>query len=178
MNAPLLVRDDMQLQEIDGPRAAERDTNFLFDLDELQFIQSLSQSALIGEAESRKLKYILESGQTELSVVQLILNLGMASETDLLNYFSVSLGLRILDSEAYPTELFCENSFNRKFLREQNVIVVSENEQFIEICINDPFSAELGHAVSFAIGNRLLKIRLGFKKDISEALDLVLRSDE
>ncbi len=157
---------------------ADPDNNFLFGLDPQQFIQALNQSDIIGNAEARKLVYLLQSGQTELSVVQLVLNLGMSSETELLNYFSASLGLRILDAEAYPTELFCEDSFNQKFLREQNVIVVSENEQFIEICINDPFSPELSHALSFAIGNRFLKIRLGFKKDIGEALDLILRGGE
>ncbi|MCP4333163.1 MAG: type II/IV secretion system protein [Gammaproteobacteria bacterium] len=172
-----LASDDQQLQQTEGPMA-DPDNNFLFGLDPQQFIQALNQSDIIGNAEARKLVYLLQSGQTELSVVQLVLNLGMSSETELLNYFSASLGLRILDAEAYPTELFCEDSFNQKFLREQNVIVVSENEQFIEICINDPFSPELSHALSFAIGNRFLKIRLGFKKDIGEALDLILRGGE
>ncbi|MCP4874950.1 MAG: type II/IV secretion system protein [Gammaproteobacteria bacterium] len=172
-----LASDDQQLQQTEGPMA-DPDNNFLFGLDPQQFIQALNQSDIIGNAEARKLVYLLQSGQTELSVVQLVLNLGMSSETELLNYFSASLGLRILDAEAYPTELFCVDSFNQKFLREQNVIVVSENEQFIEICINDPFSPELSHALSFAIGNRFLKIRLGFKKDIGEALDLILRGGD
>jgi general secretion pathway protein E len=109
--------------------------------------------------------------------MQLILNLGMASETDLLSYLSASLKLRILAQENYPGELIGEQLFNQKFLREQNVVVIAETEQFIEICINDPFNPELNSALSFAIGQKFLKIRLGYRKDISDALDLILRSD-
>ena len=157
---------------------AEDGKKFLFEEDAKHFIQSLKDRNILKGSDVKKLNLILNSGQTELSIVQLILNLGMASETDLLNYVSEKLGLRILDQENYPTELFGENSFNQKFLREQNIIVVSEADQFIEICINDPFSPDLNNAVSFAIGQKYLKIRLGYKKDISDALDLVLRSDD
>ena len=157
---------------------AEVEKIFLFEEDEQHFIQSLCQRSILTSADVNKLKLILRSGQTELSVIQLILNLGMASETDLLDYLSNSLHLRILVQEDYPSELYGEHNFNKKFLREQNVVVVSETEQFIEICINDPFSSELNSAISFAIGSKLLKIRLGYKKDISDALDLVLRSGE
>ncbi len=154
----------------------EEEKKFLFEQDAKHFIQSLKDSNLLKGSDVKKLSLILSSGQTELSIVQLILNLGMASETDLLNYLSKDLGLRIIEQESYPTELVGENSFNQKFLREQNIIVVSETDQYFEICINDPFSPDLSHAVSFAIGQKYLKIRLGYKKDISDALDLVLRS--
>lgn len=159
-------------------RMGEAEKTFLFEEDEQHFIQSLQASSILTSADANKLKLILRSGQTELSVIQLLLSLGMASETDLLGYLSGSLGLRILAQEDYPTELFGEHCFNRKFLRGQNVVIISETDQFIEICISDPFSSELNSALSFAIGNKFLKIRLGYKKDISDALDLVLRSGE
>ncbi len=163
--------------EVEGGMA-EAEKTFLFEEDEQHFIQSLQGRSILTNADVNKLNLILRSGQTELSVIQLILNLGMASETDLLDYLSNSLGLRILVQEDYPTELIGEHAFNKSFLREQNVVVVSETDQFIEICINDPFSPDLNSAISFAIGNKFLKIRLGYKKDISDALDLVLRSGE
>jgi general secretion pathway protein E len=157
---------------------AERVTSFLFDLDERQFIQALNQSGILDDAAARKLVNLIQSGQTSQSLMQVILNLGITAESELLNFFSANLGLRLLEAEAYPVERYCADSFNEKFLREQNVVVVSETDQYIEICINDPFSPELNDALSFAIGKRLLKIRLGFKKDINEALNLILRSDE
>jgi len=170
-----LAYSDKLTQEPESSMPGE-EKKFLFEEDAKQFIQSLKDSNILKGSDVKKLDLILNSGQTELSIVQLILNLGMASETDLLNYISDSLGLRILGQESYPTELFGENSFNQKFLREQNIIVISETDQFFEICINDPFSPDLSNAVSFAIGQKYLKIRLGYKKDISDALDLVLRS--
>ena len=157
---------------------AENEKKFLFEEDEAHFIHSLGKNSIISEADVRKLIVILNSGQTGLSVMQLILNLGMASETDLLNYLSESLRLRILSREDFPGDLVGDHLFNKKFLREQNVVVVSETDQLIEICINDPFSHDLNSAISFAIGQKYLKVRLGYKKDISDSLDLVLRSEE
>ena len=151
---------------------------FLFEEDEPHFIRSLRQHSILSAADVTKLSLILQSGQTGLSVIQLILNLGMASETDLLSYLADDIGLRILAQTDYPSELFGEHLFNKKFLREQNVVVISEADQLVEICISDPFGPELNSAISFAIGNKLLKIRLGYRKDISDALDLVLRSGE
>ena len=156
----------------------EAEKIFLFEEDEGHFIQALREHAILTSADASKLNLILKSGQTELSVMQLILNLGMASEADLLDHLSKSLGLRILAANGYPDELYGEHLFNKKFLREQSVVVVAETDQFIEICINDPFGHDLNSALSFAIGDQLLKIRLGYKKDISDALDLVLRSGE
>ena len=109
---------------------------FLFEEDEQHFTHSLKENSILNGSDVKKLNLILNSGQTELSVVQLILNLGMASETDLLNYLSTSLRLRILVQEDFPGELFAEHIFNKKFLREQNVLVICETDQFIELCIN------------------------------------------
>ena len=178
MGSSLAALDNMQVLTNDGPPSAAQGGSFLFDLDPAEFLHALRDNDLITAGEAGKLEYLLESGQTGMSVMQLILNLGITSESELLNYFSASLGLHILDAEAYPEELLGENSFNRKFLREHNVVVVSEHPGFIEICINDPFTPNLERAISFAIGDRLLKIHLGYRKDINEALDLILRSDE
>lgn len=175
VNSPVSM-DKIQPESATG--AADMEKMYLFDEDEQHLIQSLCDSAILSAADANKLYLILKSGHTELSVIQLILNLGMASETDLLNYLSNSLGLRILEAQDYPGELYGEQFFNQKFLREQTVIVISETDQYIEICINDPFGPDLNNALSFAIGNKLLKIRLGYKKEISDALDLVLRSGE
>ncbi len=157
---------------------AEAEKTYLFEEDEQHFIQSLHQQSILTKADVSKLNLILQSGQTELSVIQLILNLGMASEADLLEYLSKSLGLRILAAEDYPSDLSGEKIFNKNFLREQSIVVIAETDEFIEICISDPFATDLNNAISFAIGSKFLKIRLGYKKDINDSLDLVLRSGE
>lgn len=172
-----LAYNDKLPYESEG-RMAEDEKKFLFEEDESHFINSLRNKSILSDNDVKKLTLILKSGQTEFSVMQLILNLGMASETDLLGYLSKSLRLRILNQDDYPSELFGESCFNKKFLREQSVVVVSETDEFIEICINDPFSQDFNNALSFAIGQKLLKIRLGYKKDISDVLDLVLRANE
>ncbi len=157
------------------PEQEQNEKYSLFEEDEKHFVQTLRKKGILTPADAKKLNFILDSGQTDQSVVQLILNLGMASETDLLGYLSESLQLKIIGQEDYPAQLFGETSFNRNFLRKQGVIVISETDQFIEICINDPFSQDLNSAISFAIGQKLLKIRLGYRKDINDALDMVLK---
>ena len=157
---------------------ADQENKYLFSENEIDFIESLNKKNILKTSDVQKLNVILRSGKTDLSVIQLILNLGLASETDMLSYISQSNGLRILDNAQYPTSLFGDKSFNTQFLREQNVIVLSETDELIEICINDPFASGLYNAVTFALGNKYLKVRLGFKKDISEALDRVLTGND
>ena len=147
----------------------------LFDENEKQFLQALCEKGILTQADARKLNLLLGSGQTHQSVIQLIFNLGMASERDLLDHLSISLGLKIIDQDAYPTQLYGEGCFNRNFLRKYNLVVISETDNLIEICINDPFSPDLNNVISFGIGRKLLKVRLGFRKDINEALDLILK---
>jgi hypothetical protein len=181
MERMFMVNSLPQMDKLTGESETpgrEAEKIFLFEEDEGHFIQALREHATLTSADASKLNLILKSGQTEFSVMQLILNLGMASEADLLEHLSKSLGLRIIAADSYPDELYGEHLFNKKFLREQSVVVVSETDQFIEICINDPFGHDLNSALSFAIGDQLLKIRLGYKKDISDALDLVLLSGE
>ncbi len=172
------IKYSYKKQDQIGSCMADLENKYLFSEKEEDFIKSLSNKDILKTSDIQKLNVILKSGQTDLSVIQLILNLGLASEVDMLNYISQANGLRILDRNLYPTQLLGEKSFNTNFLKEQNVIVISETDELIEICINDPFSPGLYNAVSFAIGSKYLKVRLGFKKDISEALDRVLAVDK
>ena len=88
----------MQTRQTDRDENFVSETRFLFDLGQREFLDALREVSLIDDADARKLRYLLDSDQTDLSVMQLMLNLGMVSESDLLNFFSASLGLRILES--------------------------------------------------------------------------------
>ena len=153
----------------------EDKSQFLFSQNEKELIQALVECKLLNSNAAQKLNLILDSEKADQTVMQLVLDLGLASEADLLQYFAQSQGLRILERDQYPSTLFAESSFNSHFLREHHVVVISETDQLIEICINDPFSADLNAAIPFAIGDRYLKIRLGFAKDINEVLDQLLQ---
>lgn len=148
---------------------------FLFSQNEKGLIQALVENSILSQNAAQKLALIIDSGKADQTVLQLILDLGLASENEILQFLSRNQGLRILARDQYPSELIAANSFNSSFLREHHLIVLSENEKLIEICINDPFNPVLNSAISFAIGQRFLKVRLGYKKDISDALDLVLQ---
>ncbi len=150
----------------------------IFSESEEEFIHSLYKNNLLKKEDVKKLKVIVDSGKTELSSFQLILNLGMLSELDMLNHVSKVNHLRILSSKQYPKKIFSKDSFNIQFLREHNFIVISETDEIIEICINDPYKKGLNEAISFALGERFLKIRFGYKKDIIECLDRLLKDDE
>jgi len=86
------------------PEQEQNEKYSLFEEDEKHFVQTLRKKGILTPADAKKLNFILDSGQTDQSVVQLILNLGMASETDLLGYLSESLQLRIIGQEDYPAQ--------------------------------------------------------------------------
>lgn len=165
-----LQSDTMSADNIES----EPEQGFLFSDDENHLIHSLFEKSLISAKDAKKLEMLLVSGKTDMSVIQLIMNLGLISEADLLDHLS-SLGrMRILQPEDYPSEQFGQKQFNAQFLKQHHMVVVSETEDVLEICINDPFARDLQRALSFAIGSKFLKIRLGFKKDIQESLDRIL----
>ncbi len=165
-----LSKEDMSAEN----PATESGQSFLFPDDELQFVQSLHAKSILSKGDLKKIEMLLKSGKTDLSVVQLVLSLGLISESDLLNHLS-SLGrMRILQPEDYPDELYARATFNAQFLKQYQMVVISDSDEIMEICINDPFARGLQQALSFAIGSKFLKIRLGFKKDIEEALERIL----
>ncbi len=167
-----LSNSDMSAENLD----TQESPGFLFPDDEYQFIQSLNEHSILSGGELKKIEMLLKSGKTDLSVVQLILNLGLISESDLLRHLSMMGRMRILRAEEFPSELYGKSNFNAQFLKQHHMVVVSETNDVMEICINDPFAKGLQQALSFAIGNKFLKIRLGFKKDIEEALERILMS--
>ena len=146
----------------------------LFPDDQLQFIQALYEKSILSASDFKKIEMLLQSGKTDLSVVQLILSLGLISESELLQHISVTGRMRILQSSDYPSELHGKDNFNAQFLKEHQMVVISDVGDVVEICINDPFAPGFQQALCFAIGSKYLKIRLGFKKDIDESLDRIL----
>lgn len=165
-----LSNNDMSAESLDSHGGQD----ILFPDNELQFIQSLYEKSIMSGSELKKIELLLKSDKTDLSVVQLILSLGLISETDLLQHLSETGRMRILKPEEYPSELYGKNNFNAQFLKQHQMVVISETDDIMEICINDPFARGLQQALSFAIGNKFLKIRLGYKKDIEESLERVL----
>jgi len=152
--------------------------NYLFAENEDEFLDSLLNKSILEKSQIKKIKLILKSGETELTVMQLILNLGMVSESDLLKHLAERKGLRILEKKEYPKKRYAEQNFNNQFLRERNVVVISEVDDLIELCINDPYGKGLDNAVSFALAQKYLKVRLGYKKDILDALEVILKNSE
>ncbi len=142
--------------------------------DDGQLLKSLQKQSALTAVDVKKIELLQKSGRTDLSVVQLIMNLGLISETELLGQLSALCHIRILQPDDYPSKQFGQKQFNSQFLKQHQMVVISEADELIEICVNDPYAPGLQQALSFAIGNKFLKIRLGFKKDIQESLDRIL----
>lgn len=165
-----LADDEMNAENLD----TQGSQGLLFPDDEFQFIQALYEKSILSASEFKKIELLLQSSKTDLSVVQLILSLGLISESDLLHHISECGHIRILQPKDYPSELYGKDIFNAQFLKEHQMVVISYIDDVVEVCINDPFAKGFQQALSFAIGSKYLKIRLGFKKDIDESLDRIL----
>ncbi len=137
-------------------------------------LEELAADGLLTAQEATKARLLLESEHTDLTVMQLLLKLGLLSESDLLGFLADRMGLKILPRSAYPARRVGESLFNRRFLEQHRVVVISESKEFVEICLNDPFAPGLASALSFVIGSRPLKLRLGLQQDIDEVLSLIL----
>ncbi len=148
----------------------------LFDEDD-QFLKSLHEQSVLSAVDVKKIQLLQKSGKTDLSLVQLIMNLGLLSESDLLAHLSRLCHMRILEPADYPSKQYGQKQFNSQFLKQHQMVVISETDDIFEICVNDPFARGLQQSLSFAIGNKFLKIRLGYKKDIQESLDRILMAN-
>lgn len=149
-------------------------TGFLSD-DE-QLLKFLHEKSVLTNADVKKIDLLRKSGRTNLSISQLIMNLGLLSEADLLAQLSVFCRMRILQADDFPAKQFGQKQFNAQFLQQHQMVVIAETDDTYEICVNDPYAAGLQQALSFAIGQKYLKLRLGHKKDIQESLDRILMS--
>ena len=170
---------DESLNELESETGSDNRSPPLrvFSADAQAVLQCMGEEGLLSSQEAAKLRMLLESGQTDLTIMQLVLKMGMLSERDFLEFLGRRMDLKLLPRERYPSQRIAEDLFNRRFLEQHRVIVVSDSEEFIEICINDPFVPGLAEALSFVIGQRPMKIRLGLRQDIDEVLSLVLDED-
>ncbi len=150
----------------------------VFSDDPQRFLEDLKDDGLLTVQEVSKLRLLMQSGETDLTVMQLILKLGLSSEADLLQFLARRLRLKLLPKKAYPARQLGRQHFNRRFLEQHRVIVVRDTDRFVEICINDPFVEGLEAALSYAVGRKPLKIRLGYKQDIEDALSSILDVDD
>jgi len=161
----------------DSREFAAADGLRLFDCGSDQLLDRLEQAGQLTRAELSKVRLLLQSEHTDMTVMQLLLKLGLLSESELLHFLSREMRLKILPRESYPRARCGDSMFNRKFLERFRMLVVSKTEQFVEICINDPFIPGMGSVLSFAMGHRLLKVRLGFSRDIEEVHGLIMNDE-
>ncbi|HEY4943383.1 MAG TPA: type II secretion system ATPase GspE [Rhizomicrobium sp.] len=108
-----------------------------------------------------------ESGER----LELVLaRLGLASETDIAQALAALLGLPLAASGDYPAAPVLEDRLNRQFLREAQILPLSDGADGIAVAMVDPLNDYAAEAARFAAGRAILR-RVALPADFDAAFE-------
>ena len=121
---------------------------------------------------------LLAQGEMGGLLGEVLVRLGLVSETDLLTELSAQLDLEIAAKDAYPDTPLRLESVPEHFLLSNRVVPLTETDQEITFSAVKPQDPFLRKALKLSTGKHI-SLRLGLVADIDAALDRYLeREDE
>ncbi len=106
------------------------------------------------------------SGET---VVRVLLKLGLISERDLAEALAAAYGLELLRADAFPDDPLFEDSLSPRFLTDEGVLPIREEDGCVVVACVDPADPVLRQALSLALG-RPIRPAVALHSEIEAAL--------
>ena len=154
----------------DNPDTMDRPDS---QLDRGQFCAFLVQSRKISQADADRAMRLYSDQAGQESLVSLIIKLGLMSDKDLANAVSGYTRLSVIEKKEYPDELIESERVSLKFLKENKVLLIDEDEEHLIIAIADPFVQYVFDALDLITYKKII-VRIGILSEIEQALDSLL----
>src|SRR5690606_1706065 len=108
--------------------------------------------------------------ETGGSLVSLLVRLGMVSERDMAEVAAEVLGLPLLAARDCPEAPPAGVQLPLRFLKQQAVCPVGEDEQHVDLLVADPQDPYAAEAVALASG-RAVRVRVGVRAEIADLIE-------
>lgn len=104
------------------------------------------------------------------SIVSLIFKLGLLSDKELALALSTYTGYPLVERKEYPDEMIDSDLISIKFLKENKVLLLEEDDESLVVAFVDPTNSFVFDAIDL-ITSKKTEIRVGVLSDIEQSLD-------
>ena len=115
-----------------------------------------------------------ESGER---IEGILSKLGLVSERDLAEALATQFRVPLVDTREYPEVSLLEEDISVKFLKEAQVIPLSEDDNGITVAMVDPGDEYAVHALELASGKQIA-VRVGLPSDVESAFERLYGSGQ
>jgi general secretion pathway protein E len=158
---------------VDNPDSVNRPN---LQLDKADFCASLVDKGKISQADADRAMRLYSDQAGQESLISLIIKLGLMSDKDLANAVSGYARLSVIEKKEYPDELIESERVSLKFLKENKVLLIDEDEEYLIIAIADPFEQYVFDALDLITDKQII-VKIGVLTEIEQALDSLLNDN-
>ncbi len=135
-----------------------------------EFLTILQQQDKLSDGDLIKVRRMQKSSMSD-SMPQLLIKLGLCSETDIAESFAQSCQIERVDASQYPLESPFAEEISLRFLKYHHVIGLQSDEGSISVAVMDPQDEYIVQALKLATGKDI-KVQIGLLAEIDAALDV------
>ena len=133
-------------------------------------LNTLQTKGKLSASELKKVERVKKSSVAE-SLPQLLVKLGICSETDVADAFVEAGHYEKISSDQYPVETPLPDNISLRFLKQFHVIGLSRDENNVTVTMMDPEDQFILDALKLATGKNIIP-KVGLLSEIDTALEL------
>ena len=134
------------------------------------FLRYLYEQDKLTEAELKKVERLRQSKVTE-TVPQLLIKLGLCSESDIAEAFAISHSIEKIGADQYPLEPCLPETVSLRFLKYNHIIGLSDEAGCVNVAVMDPEDQFSLDALKLATG-KTIGVKVGLQSEIDAGLEV------
>lgn len=135
-----------------------------------RFLALLKRNGKLSDNDLAKARRMQKANQDD-SLPQMLIKLGLCSDTDVADTFAASAKLERVRAEQYPPQSPLEDSVSLRFLKFHHAVALRLDETSIDVAVVDPEDEFLPQALQVATGKQI-RLHVGQQAEIDAALEL------
>jgi general secretion pathway protein E len=134
------------------------------------FLSLLKINGKLSDNDLGKAKRMQKSALDD-SLPQLLIKLGLCSDSDIATTFSETSGLNRISAAQYPTTSPFAETISRRFLKFYHIAGLDADDTRINVAVMDPENEYVLHALQLATGKQI-ELQIGQMSEIDAALEV------
>jgi len=145
-------------------------------LDRADFCTCLVEKGKISRSDADRVMRLFSDQAGQVSMISLIIKLGLMSEKDAANAVADYARLSVIEKKEFPDELLESERVSLKFLKENKLLLIDEDQDYLVTAIADPFERYVFDALDL-ISDKKIVVKIGVLSEIEQTLDGLLNDN-
>ena len=157
-------------QQIDSDQRVQlqmRDVSVI----EQSVTDALKRKSIVSDSDLSKVSRMHEESHGT-SLVSLIVRMGLASDSDIASVYAEVLDVPMVSRDSFPKVNIAAELMSERFLKEQKVMPLAIDDDYITVAMCDPLDIETQEAIEMAC-DREINLRIGIASEIEAGIDQI-----